>query len=193
MTKENTENDKKPRQPKRLPKYIPLEELKILLNAPYKTNTHHKIMMKLGAVCGLRGSEVLKVKKEDIKLDEMEIRVNLGKGKVDRIVPIPSLEFIKELREYIEDLNPQDNLFEMETTEGLTSMVKRYAKYVGIERNITFHMLRHSFAVHSLKSGVNLRSLQKALGHKQLTSTQIYLDLLSEDMKDDYRDHLLPY
>ena len=181
------------RKSKTLPKYIPKDELTLLLNAPYKKYVHHEIQMKVAAYCGLRGSEVLNLKREDISIDEMQIRIIQGKGNKDRVVSITNYEFAKLLEQYIMDLNMDDPLFSMETTEGLNAMVKRYAKNIGIERKINFHMLRHSFAVHSLKAGVSLRTVQKMLGHSSLTTTQIYLDITGDDVNEDYKQHPLNF
>jgi len=191
------EGSKKPRQPKKLPKYLNEDEIELLLNTPYKfTNLHHILMMKLGVICGLRGSEVIKLKKEDIDLERLQIHVEEGKYSKDRIVTIPpsSTEFIKDLTKYLENINDsKQKVFGITTTSALTQMVKRYAKHAGIKRNVNFHMLRHSHAVHSIRSGVNLRSVQKNLGHSSLSTTAIYLDVMAEDVKKDYRNHPLPF
>lgn len=189
---ENEDKTKK-RAPRRIPKYLPLDELKLLINAPYKNYIHHKLMMKFASLCGLRASEVLNLRKGDINLDMKEIDVNQGKGGKDRKVIIPSALFIEELKEYTSELEFDDLLFGISSTSTLTMMVKRYAKAIGIERNVNFHMLRHSFAVHSIKAGVSLRSVQKSLGHSSMSTTAIYLDLVTEDIKEDYRMHPLPF
>jgi len=191
----NSGNEKKKRKEKRLPKYIPLTELIELINAPYEININHRLAMKFGAICGLRGNEVVHLIKGDVNLDSLEVRVNRGKGNKDRVVPInpSSMKFIRELGEFMKNMKHEDILFPMKTTSGLTQMVKRYARFIGIERNVNFHMLRHSFAVHSIKAGVNIRTVQMALGHSEMSTTAIYLDLMTEDMKKDYEDHPLPY
>jgi site-specific recombinase XerD len=179
------------RTPKKLPKYIQKDDLTKLLNAPYVKNIRHKIQMKLAVYCGMRGSEVLALIKNDINIKDMEIRINEGKGCKDRVVAITNYEFARELEGYIAELKPTDYLFEMETTDGLNAMIKRYAANVGIDRKINFHMLRHSFAVHSLKAGISLRTVQKMLGHTSLTTTQIYLDITGDDIREDYKHHPL--
>ena len=76
---------------------------------------------------------------------------------------------------------------------GFRAMVKRYGKRCGLEKDVHPHMLRHTFAVHCLKSGMNLRTVQKLLGHEHLTTTQIYLDVTGQDVADDFYAHPLPY
>ena len=202
MSEENikkVENDsvmeEKTKYSKVLPKYIPEEEIHKILAAPYRTNIHHILQMKLGVICGLRGSEVLSLIKEDININELEIRVRQGKGGKDRIVPISpsSINFVRELEKYIHDLRGQDTLFDMETTEGLTAMLKRYALRAEVDRNVTFHMLRHTFAVYSIKAGVDIRTLQRVLGHASISTTAVYLDVSIDDVKEVYRLHPLPF
>ena len=180
-------------KPKRLPKYLTEEDVKLLLNIPYKTRMDHILMMRLAYNCGMRNSEVCYITVENFDFDDLSVTVLGGKGEKDRIIHVLTHELVQLFKEYIENnnLKPQDRLFDMKP-RGFTAMVKRYGKRAGIERNIYPHMLRHSFAVHSLKAGVNLRSVQKALGHASLTSTQVYLDIVGEDVKEDYRRHPLP-
>ena len=78
------------------------------------------------------------------------------------------------------------------STRQVERSVENYGKLANIDQPIHPHMLRHSFAVHCLKSGMNLRTVQKMLGHSSLTTTQIYLDITGDDIKQDYFDHPLP-
>lgn len=184
---------KKTRRPETLPKYIPLNDLTALINAPWKKYIHHELQMKLGAICGLRPMEILHVKKKHFNFQDESVFVEQGKNNKDRVVPIQSYKFTKQLEEYVADLEMEDYLFDMKTTEGFTAMIQRYANNIGLQHKVTAHMLRHSFAVHSLKAGRNLRTIQKYLGHKSLTTTQIYLDVTGDDIKEDARLHPLPY
>lgn len=186
-------NEDKVKKP--LPKYLGETEIKQLLNAPYKTRQDHILMMKFGAKCGLRSEEILEVVVKDLNFENPKhptIRV-IGKGSIERIVPIP-LDFAREIEEYIRknNLGYEDKLYDMKE-RGLRSMVKRYGTRCGLLQDVHPHMLRHTFAVHCLKSGMNLRTLQKLLGHKHLTTTQIYLDITGQDVADDFYAHPLPY
>jgi len=180
---------------KKLPKYLTPGEVEALLNAPYKTNRHHILMLKFGLNCGMRSHEILKVRVKDMSLNGEgypRIRI-LGKGQKERIVPIP-YEFAKEIEKYIQDnnLGYEDQLFDMKP-RGFRDMVKRYGVRAGLEKDIHPHILRHTYAVSCLKAGMNLRTLQKLLGHDHLSTTQIYLDVTGMDIADDFYNHPLPY
>ena len=123
--------------------------------------------------------ELTNLKKQDIKPDEITIRQ--GKGHKDRIIPLDPHLF-DLLTYHMANLNLEDRLFPISTT-----MVRNIVhKYEGDE-SIHPHTLRHSFAVYCLKQGLNIRSLQKILGHAHLDTTAIYLDLISQDVKDDFK------
>jgi len=152
-------------------------------------------MMKFGAKCGLRSEEIIEIVVGDFDFSDHKyptLRI-VGKGSYERIIPIDHA-FVHEIQEYIDknNLGKQDKLFDM-TNRGFRAMVKRYGKRCGLEKDVHPHMLRHTFAVQSLKAGVNLRTLQKILGHKHLSTTQIYLDITGEDVADDFYHHPLSY
>ena len=180
------------KKPKKLPKYLSEEEIRTLLDTPYKTNKHHILMMKLAYKCGLRNSEVCHITVKDIKFDERKVHVFQGKGAKDRLVPMP-YDLMEDLKKYIDmyKLEYNDRLFDI-TERGFGKMIERYGKRAGLDKKISPHMLRHSFAVHRLKAGASLRSVQKALGHTSLTTTQIYLDITDEDVQEDFDKHPLP-
>ncbi|MGM0510577.1 MAG: tyrosine-type recombinase/integrase, partial [Thermoplasmatota archaeon] len=145
--------------------------------------------------CGLRVSELTSLKIEDIDFTEGMITVREGKGKKDRVVPVDSrtldmIEFYKAGAE--EGYLILSERGEPLSTRQVERLVKKYAKKADLNKNVYPHMLRHSFAVHCLKAGMNLRSVQKMLGHSSLTTTQIYLDLTGKDIKHDYESHPLP-
>ena len=188
MTKEAIKSRKK----STLPKYLSIDEIKILLSTPYKTMQHHVLMMKYGCKCGLRNAEICNVKVSDHNFTDHSMVV-FGKGSKERLVPVP-LDFENDIKKYIQDkqLVGSDKLFDI-TPKGLYAMVKRYGIRGGIDKPVHPHVLRHSFAVNGLKAGWNLRTLQKALGHASLTTTQIYLEVNGEDVMDDIMNHPLPY
>ena len=183
---------------KKQPKYMNEEETKLLLRTPYKTRQDHILMLKFGLKCGLRSNEIVSVQVKDIQETMHEGRklgliYILGKGDVERTVPM-ELDFLLEVQEYIKNNNLlyEDKLFDM-SNRGLRKMVKRYGERAGIEKKLHPHMLRHTYAVHNLKAGMNLRTLQKLLGHKHLTTTQVYLDITGMDVIDEFLEHRLPY
>jgi len=178
---------------KRLPKYLSEQDIKKLLETPYKTNLKDILMLKLAYRCGMRNSEVCNCKVKHIDFQNLGVFVEQGKGSKDRFIPTLTYDMVLQFQKYISDndLKAEDKLWDI-TPRGFSAMVKKYGKRAGIERDVNPHMLRHSFAVHSLKAGVNLRSVQKSLGHSSLTTTQIYLDVLVEDIQEDYKQHPLP-
>lgn len=180
---------------RKLPKYLKEDEVRKLLNAPPRNNTRDRLILRILYRCGLRVSELRDLRIEDIDLEEEMLTVREGKGDKDRIVPVDA-DTLDLIDYYIDDtdkgvliLSSRGNPL---STRQMERLVKKYAEEADIEKNVYPHMLRHSFAVHCLKSGMNLRSVQKMLGHSSLTTTQIYLDLTGEDIKKDYEEHPLP-
>ena len=165
---------------KTLPKYLNYSVISGILDKVKKERKklsyrNYIILMTL-ARTGMRASEVAKLKKQDIKDDALIVRE--GKGKKDRIIPLDS-ELSNLLGLYSDRLSPKDKIFDISTRQ-IRNIVYKYAP------DLHPHTFRHSFAVHCLKNGMNLRSLQKILGHSSLTTTQIYLDIVGKDVKEDY-------
>ena len=180
---------------KKLPKYLKEDEVRKLLNAPKRDKIRDRLILRILYRCGLRVSELTSLKIQDINFQEGMITVRGGKGDKDRIVPIDddTLDLIQLYKgDADEGFLILSQRGEPLSTRQIERIVKKYAKKADIKKNVYPHMLRHSFAVHSLKSGMNLRSVQKMLGHSSLTTTQIYLDLTGEDLKEDYKNHPLP-
>jgi len=165
--------------PKTLPKYISKEEISNMMDKAKKDRYRNYIILLTLSRTGMRVSELVKLRKRDIV--ENTIIVRQGKGKKDRVVPLES-ELGNILGLYADRLSPRDKLFTM-TDRQVRNIVSKYAPD-GL--NVHPHTLRHSFAVHCLKSGMNIRSLQKILGHSSLTTTQVYLDVIGKDVADDF-------
>lgn len=163
--------------PKTLPKYYNKEEVLMVLDKAKNHNKRNYLLLLVMFRTGLRVSEVVKLEKQDIK--DGNIKVRLGKGGKDRIVPIES-ELENILGFYLDGLQPHDKLFPL-TTRRVQDICHKYGG-----SSLHPHVMRHSFAVHCLKNGMNLRSLQKILGHSSLNTTQVYLDLVGEDVKQDF-------
>ena len=165
--------------PKKLPKYITETKVKEVLELARNKNKKDYLMLLTLWRTGIRNDELTKLKKQDIKSDELMVRQ--GKGHKDRLVPLePHLYDL--LAYYMADLNLEDRLFPFSTT-WIRQIVHRYQG----DQVITPHTFRHSFAVHCLKGGMNIRSLQKIMGHKNLSTTAIYLDLIGKDIKEDFK------
>jgi len=136
--------------------------------------------------CGLRVSEIINLKKQDINFNEGLIKINLGKGKKDRFVKIPS-SIKQELKSYI-NLTSENYLFKSNrggklTKKTIGKIVSNSAKKVGIKKRVYPHLLRHSFATHLLEQGTDLR-IQKLLGHSDIKTTQMYTHISQASIKN---------
>ncbi len=187
---------------KTLPKYLKEREIQKLLNAPDRNNIRDRLILRILYRCGLRVSELADLKIENIMFNDNDLIVRQGKGGKDRIVPVDhyTLDMVEH---FISNERTGDHisetgfLFQSAVSERISTrqierLVAEYGKRAGITQHVHPHMLRHSFAVHCLKAGMNLRTVQKMLGHSSLTTTQIYLDITGDDIKQDYFDHPLP-
>ena len=144
---------------------------------------------------GIRVSELISLDLKDLNLSAGFIRC-ASRGK-ERIIPLYHTA-VKALQDYVRDIRPQliadggeQALFvnmngERMSRQGFWKIIKYYQEKAGIEKDITPHTLRHSFAAHLLENGADLRSIQEMLGHADISSTQIYSRLLNQRLKDVY-------
>jgi len=197
-----TQNLSSPHLGLRLPRVLTFAEVEALLNAPDST-THAGIrdraMMELLYATGMRVSEIVNLRLEDVNLKLGYLRC-IGKRAKERIIPIGSkaIEFINLYLEKVRSshkrvpkpsarqseilfLNPSGKKF---SRVGFWKIIKRYANLSGITKEIMPHTLRHSFATHLLERGADLRSIQEMLGHENISSTQIYTHLNREHLKE---------
>lgn len=174
-----------PKKNRKIPVILSVQEVKKLID--YTKNIKHKLILKLLYGCGLRVSELTNLEKQDLNFDENLIHIRLGKGKKDRFVKLP--ESIKEnLKSYI-NLDESDILFSSQrggklTTKTIQLILKNAAKKAKIKKRVYPHLLRHSFATHLLESGVDLRIIQKLLGHSDIKTTQIYTQISQASIKN---------
>ncbi len=188
-----------PRKEKVLPKYLTMEEVERLLEAPDITTPNgcrDKAMLELLYASGLRVSELITLRLNDISFEMAYVRC-FGKGSKERIIPLGSYA-LDALAHYIEVCRPKvannwqtDTLFLNKNGKGLTrqgfwKLIKKYGREAAITADITPHVLRHSFATHLLSGGADLRAIQEMLGHADIATTQIYTHLLGEQMLDVY-------
>lgn len=166
-------------KPNKLPNYLTKEVISEILDNARKTKYRDYIMLLVLWNTGVRVSELINIKKKDII--ESTIIVRQGKGKKDRTIPINS-HLTDILCLYTDNIHTKSKLFNIKTRQ-VRNIVNKYTPK-GI--NAYPHMFRHSFAVHCLKNGMNLRNLQKLLGHRSLSTTEIYLDVTAIDTKNDY-------
>lgn len=187
-----------PKLRRKLPNILTIEEvdnlLDIKLNTPF--DYRNKAMLELMYSSGLRVSELVDLKLNNIDLDNGYVRC-LGKGKKERIIPIGEIAieylkiYINEYRNSMKKGYYTENVFlnnhgKNITRQGFFLIIKNIAKEKNINKNITPHMLRHSFATHLLNNGANLRTIQEMLGHSSITTTQIYTNVSNDIIKENY-------
>ena len=189
-----------PKQEKRLPKCLSLEQVQKLLDAPGDSDVlsiRDKAMLEILYSSGIRVSELVALEMQDIDLDEGVLRVR-GKGRKDRLTPIGS-QAIAALRRYFQmrtamgrmDNTPNARVFlnkhgESLSTRSVRRKLDKYLSIAGLDPGISPHTLRHSFATHLLNNGADLRSVQELLGHQSLSTTQIYTHLTTKKAKESY-------
>ena len=166
-------------KPKKLYKYIDKTKVDEVLDRARKDNKRNYLILLTLWRTGIRNEELTNLKKQDIKPDRIILRQ--GKGKKDRIIPLDS-HLLDLLTYHMANMTLDDRLFPISTTQ-VRNIVHKYEG----EESIHPHTFRHSFAVHCLKSGMNIRSLQKILGHTHLDTTAVYLDLIAEEVMDDFK------
>lgn len=173
----------RPRKQKQLPKV--LSEAQIMKLIEVTKHIKHKTIIALQYSAGLRISELLQLRKQDILYDKNLIFVRGAKGKKDRTTLLAG--FMKELlAHYIETYKPNYWLFEGSkrqpySTSSVRAIIKKSAMLAEIEQNVSSHMLRHSFATHLLEQGVDLRYIQTLLGHASSKTTEIYTHVSNKD------------
>ena len=170
----------------KLPVVLSKEEVQRLLAVT--ANLKHKALLMVAYDSGLRLSELLHLRVEDIDSERMMIRVRLGKGQKDRYARLtPTL--LKLLRSYWLEYRPQTWLFPGETPDQPYNIatpghiLKKLCRKAGIAKRASMHTLRHSFATHLLEAGTNLRVIQQLLGHGSLRTTALYTHLSLEDLR----------
>ena len=169
--KYNKVSFKRPRTEKKLPRVIDGDFIKTQLSKV--SNLKHKTILTLTYSVGLRVSEIINIKIEDIDSKRMLIHIKNAKGKKDRIVPL-SQTVLELLREYFKIYKPKEYLFNGQNSLQYStgSCQKIYKKY--IDKNSSIHTLRHSSFTNLLESGTDLRIIQKIAGHSSSKTTEIY-------------------
>jgi integrase/recombinase XerD len=177
---------KRPKRERRIPDVLTKEEVNRLIEAiPTKKS---KLMVQMAYACGFRVSEIINLKIKDLNFEEMVGYVRQGKGRKDRLFNIPQkiVNKIKKQTEFQKEMN-QEYLFSGKkgslTDRNLQKIVRNAAKKAGIKKDVHPHTLRHSFATHLLENGTDIRIIQELLGHADLSTTQIYTHVSTEELK----------
>jgi tyrosine recombinase XerC len=190
-----------PKVPKRLPDYLDPHEIENLLTAPDATvpqGQRDRAILEVLYASGLRVSELVSLNLSNVNLRSGEIRV-WGKGAKERLTLLGG-PACKALRRYIQDGRPKltkenrptnalflNRLGSRLSTRSVSNILDKYAKLAGLERRVTPHVMRHTFATHLLDGGADLRTVQELLGHADLSTTQIYTHVSQARAKEVYR------
>lgn len=166
-----------PKVAKKLPTILSREEVAQCLSVA--SGAKHRALLMFFYGCGLRRSEALHLRVEDIDSQRMVVRINHGKGGRQRMVPLPEV-LLEVLREYWKEDRPATWLFPGKGTErpmsgrAVSDICQRVRRRAELKKRFYPHCLRHSFATHLLEDGADLRVIQTLLGHSQLSTTAIY-------------------
>jgi len=202
VNQDPTEQLKSPQVGKSLPRALSTREVDELLEQPGRRNTpearRDKAMLELLYATGLRVTELVSLDISDIALESDPITVRcVGKGDRERVLPLHQRP-VDELRQYIFHVRPrlvrnrrETALFvnrrgERLTRQGFWLILKNYAREAKLDKAITPHTLRHTYATHMLSGGMPLRNVQDALGHASISTTQIYTHLTNEQKRLQY-------
>ena len=186
--------------PKKMPRVLSIEEVDKLLDIEVKDayTSRNKAMLELMYSSGLRVSELLNLTLNNIDFDMNLVRI-YGKGSKERIVPMSDIatnylyEYINLYRNTLVKNKVTDLLFLNSrggklSRQGFFKILKEIALVKGIKREISPHVLRHSFATHLLNNGADLRSIQTMLGHENIETTQIYTHVSNNYVKENYEE-----
>ncbi|MEA3329110.1 MAG: site-specific tyrosine recombinase/integron integrase [Nanoarchaeota archaeon] len=183
IDKDITAQIKRPKKEKRLPTILSKNEIKNLFNELQTQKS--KLIVCLMYACGFRVSELTNLKIDDINFPEKIGHIRQAKGNKDRIFNIPEF-LIEELQEQTKKQEGKTYLFTGRkgklSTRNLQKIVSSAANRAGL-KNIHCHTLRHSFATHLLEEGIDIRKIQELLGHADLSTTQIYTQVSTEELK----------
>jgi integrase/recombinase XerD len=196
-----TENMSSPSVGKALPKPIPINQVRLLLEQPAKLSTaeakRDRAMLELLYASGMRISELVALNLGDVNTERDYFVRCFGKGRKERIIPLYE-QVALTIKNYINEDRPrlahgrkETALFlnargERLTRQGFWQKLKEYAKSAGLSSQISPHTLRHSFATHMLSGGADLRSVQELLGHANISTTQVYTHLTTEHVRRSY-------
>lgn len=171
---------------KKLPTVLSKQECKLLFKTPKLLK--HRIILCIIYSAGLRVSEVANLEQKDIDFQRKTIHIKDSKYNKDRYIPLSNY-IIKGLKAYYNEYKPQKWVFNGQTkniplsASRIQSIVKEIREKSGIQKEITTHTLRHSYATHLLEDGVDLVTIQKLLGHAKIETTMIYLHIVFIDHK----------
>ena len=193
-----TDNIQSPKIEKKAPSILTSEEVELLLEQPDVVELkgiRDKAMLEFAYATGMKVTEIVMLDIDDVDLEAGYVKCRTGK---ERTIPLGKMS-LKALKEYVEKVRDlllrTDNekaLFvningKRLTRQGFWKIIKYYKEQAHIEKDITPHVLRHSFATHLLQNGADLKSIQTMLGHSDISSTQVYMQFQDEGIKNIYK------
>ncbi len=183
---------KPPKRPQRVPVYLSEADVKLMIeNAD---NLRDRLIIEMLAYTGIRVSELCNIRYNDVDLARTTIKIRSGKGDKDRIVLFRG-EILNDLNLYIHDLkfkyHKVNFLFPTKKSSHISPIsveriIRRVAKKAGIDKKVTPHVLRHTFATTLLRNGADIRIIQILLGHSNISTTQIYTHVDNNDLRKNY-------
>lgn len=176
----------RPKKPQLLPKFLNTEEIKKIFKVT--ENPKHKLILQLSYGMGLRVSEIVNLKIEDIDSVSKKVRIEKAKGKKDRYVNLPD-SILTELRQYYKENRPKKYLFEGQNQEQYSirsaqNVFRNAMQKAGIHKKIGIHGLRHSYATHLLEFGTDISLIQKLLGHNDIKTTLVYTNVSQKSISN---------
>ena len=194
-----TEGIQSPKVEKRVPSVLSSKEVELLLEQPKTVDLkgiRDKAMLEFAYATGMRVTEIINLDIDDVNLKEGY--VSCSNANKQRNIPLGAIsinalkEYIKKARPYLIKSEDEKSLFvningKRLTRQGFWKIVKFYKEQAHIEKEITPHVLRHSFATHLLQNGADLKAIQVMLGHSDISSTQVYMQFQDEGLKDIYK------
>ena len=194
-----TNNIQSPKVEKKAPSVLTAQEVELLLNQPKDVDlkgTRDKAMLEFAYATGMRVTEIISLNIDNVNLEEGYVSCKTGSK--ERNIPLGKMS-LKALKEYVEEARPvliKDEkvkaLFvningQRLTRQGFWKIVKFYKEQAHITKEITPHVLRHSFATHLLQNGADLKAIQTMLGHSDISSTQVYMQFQNDGLKNVYK------
>ena len=194
-----TANIQSPKIEKRVPSVLTSKEVELLLEQPKDVDlkgTRDKAMLEFAYATGMRVTEIISLNIDDVNLEEGYVTCKTGNKQ--RTIPLGTMS-LNALKEYVEDA--RDVLIKNDdekalfvnvnggrlTRQGFWKIIKYYKEQAHITKDITPHVLRHSFATHLLQNGADLKAIQTMLGHSDISSTQVYMQFQDEGLKNIYK------
>ena len=194
-----TNNIQSPKVEKKAPSVLTAQEVELLLDQPKDIDlkgTRDKAMLEFAYATGMRVTEIISLNIENVNLEEGYVVCKTGSK--SRNIPLGTMS-LKALKEYVEEARPvlirneeEQALFvningQRLTRQGFWKIVKYYKEQAHITKDITPHVLRHSFATHLLQNGADLKAIQTMLGHSDISSTQVYMQFQDNGLKNVYK------